>query len=172
MPQSRLRKQLEKRNAWGEVSFVIPHIILPPRYQKLGQSRDMLLSMDDLQQLRIRWRGARLEEYHPLTPKQAQRLIAHVVGYLAKYRDHLQVFSRFVESVGEVPEVDVNPLDFGWESAKGQDDAEAPLKPATKEGKKGKSAAQGEVVAVIQRPPGLSKAVGGESPMGKMDMGV
>ncbi|MFW9998278.1 MAG: hypothetical protein ACFFD4_39935 [Candidatus Odinarchaeota archaeon] len=118
MGRNSLRESLEKRAAWGGIKFRIPSVLLPPKYRKLGQGRDMFLVLDDIQQLRIRWEGCRLEEYHPLTPRQAENLLSSVYEQAAVYRADLRVFQQFVVEVGEAPPKDECPLDVPWRSEK------------------------------------------------------
>jgi hypothetical protein len=53
--------------------------------------------------LNVRWEGARLFEYQPLTPAQAARLLREVSERAAQYRKELQTFSDFIQSAAEQP---------------------------------------------------------------------
>ena len=108
---SPLRKQLEKEAGWEEFRMIIPHPFLPPRFQKLAKNRNMVLAFDQELTLHVRWEGARFHEHHPLTPRATQRLVREVLNRITKYRRELQVFSRFVVSVGEQPFEELRALD-------------------------------------------------------------
>ncbi len=174
----RVRQWLEKRAAWGGVKILIPSALLPPRYQKIGRNHDMFLVMDDLQRLRIRWDGQRLEEYHPLTPRQAVNLITKVIERMAQYRIDLQTFSQFVDDTGERPPEDECPLDVPWRSAKIKELEEGAaqktaLQRLAERLAEEEAAKSQDVVAVIHTtPPSDEEELGGESPMGPLDMGI
>jgi hypothetical protein len=158
--------------------MLIPATLLPPRYQKLGQGHDMLIIMDDLQRLRIRWSGQRLEEYHPLTPRQVEKLIATVIERIARYQVDLQTFSQFVADVGERPPEDECPLDVPWKSLKLEEvEKGAPektiLQLLAEKAKAAEAEEEQNVIAVIHTDLPLEESnMGGESPIGITDMGL
>ena len=103
MPASKLRKLLDDVAGFEELCLTIPHPLLPPRFHDLCENRNMILVLDDSMTIRVTWEGSRFEDYHPLNPAAAGRLLAEVQSNMTKYRRDLQVFERFIRQWGEKP---------------------------------------------------------------------
>jgi len=91
--------------------MILPHPLLPPRFQDLSEDRNMILSLDQDLTLHVRWEGARIHEHHPLTPGAVNRLVKEVLRNMSKYRKDLEIFNRFVRQTAEQPFEDDRPLD-------------------------------------------------------------
>jgi len=91
--------------------MILPHPLLPPRFQDLSEDRNMILFLDQDMTLHVRWEGARIHEHHPLTPGAVNRLVKEVLRNMSKYRKDLEIFNRFVRQNAEQPFEDDRPLD-------------------------------------------------------------
>lgn len=154
-----LKKKLDQALGFDEVSFIIPHVFLPPRFREISKNRNMILFMDMDTVMHVRWEGARQDEYHPLTPGACRRLFKECISNMKKYRKDLDDFSRFVDKDAEVP---------FWDPRKSSLNKDREEKPAPSSGE------EKEIVAVVG-PNGklargkisdfLEEEMGGESPM-------
>ena len=106
MSASKLREFLESVAGEQELEFIIPHPLLPPRYHRLSEQRNMVVFLGLDFTIHIRWEGARRNEWHSITPKAFARLMREVMKRMTQYRRDLGVFARFVEAVGEHPDSD------------------------------------------------------------------
>ena len=98
-----LKKQLDRALGFDEISFIIPHVFLPPRFKKVSRNRNMIMFMDMDTVLHVKWEGSRQDEHHPLTPGACRRLFKECIRNMKKYRKDLDAFSRFVDDEAEVP---------------------------------------------------------------------
>jgi hypothetical protein len=98
-----LSEKLKKFAGFGEILFTIPHIFLPPRFQKLSHNRNMIVVLDPDQVVSVRWEGAQLEDYQPLTSKAASRLIRECLTKMSDYRRDLTILEGFVVAEAEDP---------------------------------------------------------------------
>lgn len=98
-----LRKRLSETAGFGEVKFEIPHIFLPPRFQKISQGRDMILVLDLDLVVHVHWENTLLEQHRPLTLAEARRLFRECTRNMQKYRGDLSTFARFVDRHAEEP---------------------------------------------------------------------
>lgn len=103
MPVSKLRRLLEDEAGFEDFCLTIPHPLLPPRFHDLCENRNMILVLDDSMTIRVTWEGSRFEEYYPLNPAAAGRLLAEVQSNMTNYRRDLQIFERFIRQWGEKP---------------------------------------------------------------------
>lgn len=99
----KFRALLEKVSGDEEIEFIIPHPFLPPRYQELANNSNMILVLDRDMTLHVRWEGARLLEWHSITPGESRRIVASVLRNLEKYREEIKAFGRFVDERAEMP---------------------------------------------------------------------
>jgi hypothetical protein len=159
-----LKEQLNHALGFNEVSFIIPHVFLPPRFKEVSQNRNMIMFMDMDTVLHVRWEGARQDEHHPLTPGACRRLFKDCIRNMKKYRKDLDAFARFVDSEGEEPFWDPR------ENSLHKDKEEKPA-PSSEE----EEPEQGEEIIAVLGPDGeliqgkvsdfLEEEMGGESPM-------
>ncbi|KKN44421.1 hypothetical protein LCGC14_0693360 [marine sediment metagenome] len=98
-----LKKQLNRALGFDEISFIIPHVFLPPRFKKVSRNRNMIMFMDMDTVLHVKWEGSRQDEHHPLTPGACRRLFKECISNMKRYRKDLDAFSRFVDNEAEVP---------------------------------------------------------------------
>jgi len=100
---SRLRRELEKRAGLEECEFIVPHILLPPRFRREAEGRNMVLYMDLDYVVHVRWEGDRLEPHHEMTPGGIKRLLRDVNKRITQYRQDLGVVGRFLGGHAEKP---------------------------------------------------------------------
>ncbi|MBD3260535.1 MAG: hypothetical protein GF334_02485 [Candidatus Altiarchaeales archaeon] len=100
---SRLRQELENRAGFEECEFVVPHVLLPPRFRKQAAGRNMILHMDLDYVVHVRWEGERLLPHCELTPGEIRRLLKDVNRKMTQYRQDLGVLGRFFDSHAEPP---------------------------------------------------------------------
>lgn len=157
-----LKKRLDGALGEGEISFIIPHVFLPPRFKNVSNNRNMILFMDEDTVMHIRWEGALQDEYNPLNPGACRRVFKECIRNMKKYRKDLDTFSRFVDKEAEVPFWDPRTDSLT------KDQPEKPA-PASKEG-----SGQEEISAILgpedkliqgKVADSLEEEMGGENPI-------
>lgn len=103
MRARQLRQLLKKKMGWEQLEFRVPPLFLPPRFRDLSKGRDLLLMMDDDFTIHIRWHNEDFHTHHPLTPGATRRLVSEIMKYTKQYREHLQVFGKFIDEHAEQP---------------------------------------------------------------------
>jgi hypothetical protein len=163
-----LTEFLEEEAGMEEFRFVLPHPFLPPRFQEVSQSRNLILLLDRDLTLHLRWEGARRHKHWPLTPRAAAGLIRDVLSRMTAYRKDMQDFSRFIERVAEQPfedpRYDAVTKDVSPKPA-------LPIVPETKSPVELVAEVYGWTHAQLQQMELLlsNPGTGGESPMGMGD---
>lgn len=94
---------MEESAGFEPIEFTIPHIFLPPRFEKASQKRNMLLTIDMELVAHIFWEGASEDQVEPLRPAQVRQLLRYCNKRMTQYRSDLGVFGRFVDSSAENP---------------------------------------------------------------------
>lgn len=157
-----LKERLDGALGFGEVSFIIPHVFLPPRFKDISKNRNMILFMDEDTVMHIRWEGALQDEHRPLNPGACRRIFKECIRNMKKYRKDIDTFSRFVDKEAEVP---------FWDPREDSLSKDRPEKPAPVSEDEPK---QEEIVAVLgpddQLIQGkvsdfLEEEMGGENPL-------
>jgi hypothetical protein len=157
-----LKEQLNRALGFGEVSFTIPHVFLPPRFKEISQDRNMIMFMDMDTVVHVRWEGARQDEHHPLTPGACRRLFKECIRNMKRYRQDFDAFARFVDKDAEEPFW--NPREDSLH--KDREEKPAPLLEEPEQGE--------EIIAVLgtdgeliqgKVSDFLEEEMGGESPM-------
>lgn len=146
-----LREALEDLAGEEELEFIIPHPVLPPRFQDICEDRNMILTLDMDFTIHVRWEGARRNEWLSLTPGGTRRLVREVLRNLTKYRRDLQTYGQFLDRVAEQPFDDPRSDDSSSRR-------EPPIPELIEEEEE-----PTEVVARVDLP--RSPEMGGESPM-------
>lgn len=155
-----LREILEERAGFEECEFIIPHVLLPPRYTEISDGKNMILVLDRDCVAQIRWEGSPADPHQDLTPGAVRRLMKDVFRNMRKYREDLKTFARFMDRTAEEPFWDPRENSL----TKGREEKDAPLE--EKEGEEivavviGGQLVQGKVSELIK----LEESVGGESP--------
>lgn len=103
MKRSKLLDLLMEKMGQEEVEFVIPHPLLPPRYRKICENRNMIASLDIENTIQLRWENARLIAWMSPTPGEFRTIVRYALKKLQKYRADLQTFGNFVDRVAEEP---------------------------------------------------------------------
>lgn len=116
MKRNKLLDLLVDKMGEEEVEFVIPHPLLPPRYRKVCQGRNLIATLDVENTIQLRWENARLQVWMSPTPGEFRVLVAYALKQMQQYRRDLQTFGNFVDRVAEAPFQD--PIFDDTEAAK------------------------------------------------------
>lgn len=106
MKRNKLLDLLMEKVGQEEVGFVIPHPLLPPRYRKVCESRNMIVTLDVENTIQLRWENARLMTWMSPTPGEFRTIVSYAMKKIQQYRRDLETFGDFVDRVAENPFLD------------------------------------------------------------------
>lgn len=106
MSRKHLKGLLKSLAGDADIEFVIPHPLLPPRYQQISRGHNMILYLDRNFLIQIRWQSARSGKRVILSAGEVRRLVKYVSQAAMRYRADLKTFSRFLDRVAEKPPTD------------------------------------------------------------------
>jgi hypothetical protein len=86
-----------------EMEFIIPYLLLPPRYRKLCQNRNLIVTLGIENTIQLRWENVRLTTWMSPTPGEFRTIVSYALRKLQEYRRDLQTFGNFVDRVAEPP---------------------------------------------------------------------
>lgn len=106
MKRNKLLDLLVEKMGQEDVEFVIPHPFLPPRYRKICENRNMIVTLDTENTIQLRWENARLVTWMSPTPGEFRTIVSYARRKMQQYRRDLETFGNFVDRVAEDPFLD------------------------------------------------------------------